>query len=81
MDFIGVGGWEVLLVLVIALIILGPSKLPEIARTIGKYTRILKKASFDLTTAVTREIEETQKPTPPSPPKPDDSQKSAAKKS
>ena len=54
---LSVGFGEVLLILIIALIIWGPGKLPEIARTLGKVTRTLKKASFDFTTAVTREIE------------------------
>jgi Tat protein translocase TatB subunit len=81
MDFIGVGGWEILLVLVIALIILGPSKLPEFARNIGKITRALKKASFDLTTAVTRELEDNEKSSSSSQPKRDTGDKSDAKKS
>ena len=81
MDFIGVGGWEILLILVIGLIILGPSKLPEFARTIGKITRAFKKASFDLATAVNKEIEETQKTTSPTSPKSDDSQKTDTKNS
>jgi sec-independent protein translocase protein TatA len=44
-------------IIIIALILWGPGKLPEIARTLGKVSRALKKASFDLTSAVTREIE------------------------
>ena len=64
MGFFGIGSWEILLVLVVALVIFGPGKLPEIARTLGKTVRALKKASFDLTTAVTKEIEENN-PTPP----------------
>jgi sec-independent protein translocase protein TatA len=54
---LSIGGWEVLLILIIALILWGPGKLPEIARTLGKITRGLKKAGFDLTSAVTSEIE------------------------
>ncbi len=61
MGFSGIGMWEIIFVLVIALIIWGPNKLPEIARTLGKAVRVLKKASFDLTAAVTREIEEPLK--------------------
>ena len=57
MDFLGVGPSEILLVLVVALIIWGPRKLPEIARTLGKTVRALKKVSFDFTTALTKEIE------------------------
>ena len=57
MGFFGIGGGEILLILVVALIIWGPGKLPEIARTMGKTVRALKKASFDLTNAVTKEVE------------------------
>ena len=66
MGFSGIGLWEIIFILVVALVIWGPNKLPEIARTLGKAVHVLKKASFDLTTAVTREIEEPQK-TPSSP--------------
>ena len=62
MGFFGIGTGEILLVLVLALIIWGPGRLPEIARTMGKMVRTLKKASFDLTTAVTKEIDEENKP-------------------
>ena len=62
MGFFGIGTGEILLILVLALIIWGPGRLPEIARTMGKMVRTLKKASFDLTTAVTKEIEEENKP-------------------
>lgn len=57
MGFLGIGGWEILLILILALIIWGPGRLPEIARTLGKTVRALKKASFDLTNTVTKEIE------------------------
>jgi len=61
MGFSGIGLWEIIFILVVALVIWGPNKLPEIARTLGKAVRVLKKASFDLTAAVTKEIEEPQK--------------------
>ena len=62
MGFFGIGGGEILLVLIVALIIWGPGKLPEIARTMGKAVRTLKKASFDLTSNLTREIEANERP-------------------
>jgi len=43
MDFFGIGFGEVLLILVIALIIWGPKRLPEIARTMGRTVRTLKR--------------------------------------
>lgn len=61
MDFLGVGGWEVLLILIIALIIWGPGRLVEIGRTLGKMMRALKKVTSDLTAQVSREIEEQEK--------------------
>jgi Tat protein translocase TatB subunit len=63
MDFFGIGLGEVLLILVIALIIWGPKRLPEIARTMGRTVRTLRKATHDLTSQVTREldIEETER--------------------
>ena len=57
MDFFGIGSMEILLILVVALIIFGPHRLPEIGRTLGRTMRALKKATYDLTTQVTKEIE------------------------
>ncbi len=57
MNFFGIGTGEILLILIVALIIWGPSKLPEIARKLGQATRMLRKTSFDLTTAITKEVE------------------------
>ena len=65
MGFSSIGLWEIGFILIIALIIWGPNKLPEIARTLGKAVRALKKASFDLTTAVTKEIESENTLPPP----------------
>lgn len=61
MDFFGIGFGEVLLILIVALIIWGPRRLPEIARTLGKTMRALRKATYDLTSAVTKEIDIQEK--------------------
>jgi len=55
--FSGIGIWEVVLVIVVILIVLGPQRLPEMARKLGQAVRSLKKASSDLTTAMSRELE------------------------
>lgn len=39
-----IGFWEILIVLIIVLLILGPKKLPQLARAIGKAMRAYKKA-------------------------------------
>jgi Tat protein translocase TatB subunit len=61
MDFFGIGILEIILILVVALIIVGPGKLPGIARTMGKTVRAIRRASSELTTAVTRELEAEEK--------------------
>jgi TatA/E family protein of Tat protein translocase len=58
LDFFGVGFGEVLLVLVLALIIWGPGKIVNVAKTLGKVMHNLKKATSDLTTQITSETEE-----------------------
>ena len=65
MDFLGIGGWEILLILVVAVIVWGPGRIAEIGRTLGKLARNFKKASFDLTSQVSKELEEQKKEPPP----------------
>jgi sec-independent protein translocase protein TatA len=65
MDFFGMGMGEILLILVVALLIWGPSRIVEIGRTLGKLTSTLRKASTDLTTQITREVEGEAKSPPP----------------
>ena len=64
MDFLGIGSWEILLILVIALIVLGPGKINDFARSLGKTVRAIRKYSTDLTTAVTRELDVTKEEPP-----------------
>lgn len=61
MGFLDMGILEILLILVVALIIWGPGKLPEIAKTLGRITRTMRRATFDLTTAVTKELDAEEK--------------------
>jgi len=44
----GIGMQELLLILVIALIVLGPKKLPEVAKALGKAMNEFKRATSDL---------------------------------
>lgn len=67
MDFLGIGGWEILLILVVAVIIWGPGRIVEIGRTLGKVARNLKKASYDFTAQIDKELEEQKKESPPPP--------------
>lgn len=61
MNFFDMGIWEILLILVVALIIWGPGKIPEIGRMLGKIVATLRKTSFDLTTQIRKELEEEKK--------------------
>lgn len=67
MEFFGMGIGEILLILILVMIIWGPGKLPELARTLGRTARSWRKATSDLTYEVTREIDrkENDHPSPP----------------
>ncbi len=52
----GLGIPELLLIFVVALIVFGPKRLPEIGRTIGKTLAEFKKATDDLKSTVEREV-------------------------
>ncbi|MGH7786806.1 MAG: Sec-independent protein translocase protein TatB [Candidatus Binatia bacterium] len=45
----GIGIPELLVILVVALIVLGPKRLPDVARTLGKGLAEFRKATADLT--------------------------------
>ena len=46
------GPLELVIILVIALLVLGPGKLPDVGAALGKSIREFRKASSDLTDAV-----------------------------
>jgi Tat protein translocase TatB subunit len=64
-DFWGIGFGEILLILVVAIIVVGPGRVVEFSRTLGKMMRSLRQATSDLTTQITRETEEQEKKRPP----------------
>jgi sec-independent protein translocase protein TatA len=57
-----IGVPELIMILVIALIIFGPGKLPEIGSAIGKGLREFRQASTEITRELTREIQLDAKP-------------------
>jgi Tat protein translocase TatB subunit len=56
MDFLGIGPMELVVILIIALIVVGPERLPQLAQSIGKTMRDLRAMSQGLTTEWQREI-------------------------
>ena len=62
MDFMGLGPLEILLVLILGFIFLGPEKLPGMAAKAGEWYRKFQKATFDLSKSVSEEIAKETKP-------------------
>jgi len=60
MNFGGIGGGELLIILIIALIVFGPKRLTEVASSLGKALREFRKMSQDLTAELQKEIEVTK---------------------
>jgi len=52
------GFWELVLIMVLLFLFVGPKKLPEVARELGKGARWLRKNYTDFKVAVTREASE-----------------------
>ncbi len=59
----GIGGQELILILLLALIVLGPRKLPEMAKTIGKALGEFQRATDDLKKEI--DVASRQKPAEP----------------
>ncbi len=57
----GLGGIEVLIILVIALVIFGPKKLPEMGRSLGNAIREFKSAGTDLQDELTKTVADIDK--------------------
>jgi TatA/E family protein of Tat protein translocase len=60
MDLLGIGGGEILLILVIVLLVFGPHKLPEIARTLGEAKRKMKETTTQLAKEMSEDMKDTQ---------------------
>ena len=51
------GAGEIFLVVLAVLLVFGPSKIPEIARGLGKFINEIKRASEDIKTEINREAD------------------------
>lgn len=66
--FGSIGMPELIIILVIALIIFGPRKLPELGRSLGRSLSEFRRASNELKNTLDDEIrQEQQRPTPAAP--------------
>ena len=65
MDILGIGPLELVLILIIALLVFGPDKLPEIGAKMGKGVRELRQLSREISAGVntfTEPVDELRKP-------------------
>jgi TatA/E family protein of Tat protein translocase len=61
MEIFGMGPLEILVILIVALMVFGPGKLPQIARNLGRAVAALRKATKDLTEEMSREFQELER--------------------
>ena len=54
--FLGIGGNELLIILIFAFLIFGPDKLPDIARTIGRAIAKFRDAQAEVNEVIKREV-------------------------
>ncbi len=60
MDFFGIGPLELLLILVIFMVVVGPEKLPDVARRLGRAVRAFRGATTQITEQIDREVRSIQ---------------------
>jgi len=58
----GIGMTELLVILVVALIVFGPNKLPELARSLGRAMHEFRRASNDLRTSFNEAVDPAPQP-------------------
>jgi len=61
----GVGMPELLVILIVALLVLGPKRLPEIARSLGKGMAEFRRASTEFQRTLSASLEEPPAAAPP----------------
>jgi TatA/E family protein of Tat protein translocase len=57
------GGQEILIIVVLALLLFGPDKIPQLARTIGRFTREFNKYKGIMESTIRMEISNAEGPT------------------
>lgn len=58
MDFLGIGPQEIILILIIAAIVVGPRRLPEVAVQLARVIRQLRGYATDVTSQMRAELDE-----------------------
>ena len=65
MNFFGIGTLELVFILVVALLVLGPIKMVDTARTLGKYLRELQRAASEVPKLLSLDEEPPKAELPP----------------
>ena len=58
------GGWEIVLILAVVLILFGAKKLPELAKGLGQGIKEFKKATRDVTDELSSAMDDSPPPAP-----------------
>ena len=66
---LGMGPWEILVILLIALLLFGAKRIPEIAQGLGKGTTEFKRAVRDVQGEIENAADPSAAPPPQQPPK------------
>ena len=56
MDILGIGFWEVLVICLVLVIVVGPRRLPEVTRKLGQMAHRFKYLTDDMSKNITEEI-------------------------
>jgi len=59
------GGWEIVLILAVVLILFGAKKLPELAKGLGKGIKEFKNATREVSDEIHNAMDDTSSPSPP----------------
>ena len=63
MNFLNVGTWELMLILAIAILVVGPERMVELARSFGRLSRQLRRMSNEFTSTIQAEMAATERET------------------
>jgi len=66
----GIGMQELLIILVIALIVIGPKKLPELAKSLGRGLAEFKRTADDFQSSIMADLHMPTRPRPTTEPRP-----------
>jgi sec-independent protein translocase protein TatB len=62
-NFLNVGPWELAVILIIAILLVGPKRMAEMARTIGRVTSQMRTLSDEFIGVIQAELQETENET------------------